>query len=255
MHLTVLGSGTAIPHPQRNAAGYLLRCGGSTVLLEAGSGTTRQLARAGMRVSQITQIWISHLHLDHCADLAAFLFACKSMGEGVRAPLKLIGPPGFREHMERLQFAHSRALSGLKFPIEVHEIYDGAMHFEGGLLRARPVAHSAHTVGFRIEENTSGASLTYTADSEECDALVELARHTGTLLAECSCLDSQCLPGHLSPARVARLAAAAQPGKVLLTHLYPEWDGRDPAGEVRALWPGAVEAVEDLKTYGVGAPM
>ena len=35
-----------------------------------------------------------------------------------------------------------------------------------------------------------------------------------------------------------RLARRAQPRRVLLAHLYPEWDGVDIAAEAKKFWPG-----------------
>jgi ribonuclease BN (tRNA processing enzyme) len=42
-----------------------------------------------------------------------------------------------------------------------------------------------------------------------------------------------------------RLAEMAEPRKVLLTHLYPEWDGIDLEAEARKLWPGETIAARD----------
>ena len=42
-----------------------------------------------------------------------------------------------------------------------------------------------------------------------------------------------------------RLASLASSRKVLLTHLYPEWDEVDIEEEARKLWPGEVVAAKD----------
>jgi len=42
-----------------------------------------------------------------------------------------------------------------------------------------------------------------------------------------------------------RMSAIAEPRKVVLTHLYPEWDGVDLEGEARKLWPGKTIGAHD----------
>jgi ribonuclease BN (tRNA processing enzyme) len=45
-----------------------------------------------------------------------------------------------------------------------------------------------------------------------------------------------------------QLARLAQPKRLLLTHLYPEWDAYDLAAEARTLWEGeTIAAVDGLR--------
>lgn len=46
LSVTVLGSGTAVPEPDRFPAGYLVRGGGEIVLVDCGPGVLRRLAQA-----------------------------------------------------------------------------------------------------------------------------------------------------------------------------------------------------------------
>lgn len=252
LELTVLGSGTAVPTARRGSAGYLVRAGGRTVLLDLGSGTVRQLARAGCPVQDVGTVLVTHLHLDHVGDLAAFVWACRAAHRGADAPLRLVGPPGLAEHWTRLKHAHGTHLTKASFAVGVTEVLDGALEVEGLQVRALPVAHAEHTVGYRIED-PSGASLAFTADTDECDGLARLADRVGLWIAECSFPDEQYLAGHLTPARVARVARVARPRRIVLTHLYPVWDDRDPAAEVRRQWAGAVETAEDLGVWRIEA--
>ena len=50
---------------------------------------------------------------------------------------------------------------------------------------------------------------------------------------------------HLELADSMRLAQLAEPKRVVLTHLYPEWDGLDLVSEARALWPGETIGASD----------
>jgi ribonuclease BN (tRNA processing enzyme) len=52
-----------------------------------------------------------------------------------------------------------------------------------------------------------------------------------------------------------KLARLAAPRRVLLSHLYPAWDGIDLAAEARKLWDGdTVEARDGLRLEITRAP-
>ena len=68
--LVVLGTSSAVPTRTRNHNGHLLRWDGAGLLLDPGEGTQRQMTFAGVSASQITKIFITHFHGDHCLGLA-----------------------------------------------------------------------------------------------------------------------------------------------------------------------------------------
>jgi ribonuclease BN (tRNA processing enzyme) len=88
------------------------------------------------------------------------------------------------------------------------------------------VNHPVETFGFRVTHG--GWSLAYSADTGECDALVELARDADLLLCEASFLEGPGLPAglHLTALRAARHASRAGAGQLVLTHLVP-WNDRE----------------------------
>jgi ribonuclease BN (tRNA processing enzyme) len=53
---------------------------------------------------------------------------------------------------------------------------------------------------------------------------------------------------HLELADAMRVAHDSAPDKVVLTHLYAQWDQVDLAAEAHALWPGkTIEARDGLR--------
>lgn len=53
---------------------------------------------------------------------------------------------------------------------------------------------------------------------------------------------------HLELADAMQLARHCQPQKLMLSHLYHEWDGIDLAAEAKKLWPGeTIEAFDGLR--------
>ncbi len=69
----VLGTASQVPTRTRNHNGYLLRWDGEDFLFDPGEGTQRQMIHAGVTVSQITRICLTHVHGDHCYGLPGVL--------------------------------------------------------------------------------------------------------------------------------------------------------------------------------------
>jgi ribonuclease Z len=68
-----LGTASQVPTRERNHNGYFIRWDTEGFLLDPGEGTQRQMIFAGVSASQITKIFITHFHGDHCLGLAGVL--------------------------------------------------------------------------------------------------------------------------------------------------------------------------------------
>ena len=68
-----LGTASQVPTRERNHNGYFIRWDEEGFLLDPGEGTQRQMIFAGVSASQITKIFITHFHGDHCLGLAGVL--------------------------------------------------------------------------------------------------------------------------------------------------------------------------------------
>lgn len=91
--LQVLGSGGPIAENGRAASGYILWIEGkSRLLVDAGGGVFLRFGEAGARIEDLDLVALTHLHVDHTADLPALLksgfFAARSR------PLSIAGPDG-----------------------------------------------------------------------------------------------------------------------------------------------------------------
>src|SRR5262245_11013467 len=67
--------------------------GGQPYLVDCGYGTVRGLVQAGLRLAQISNVFVSHLHNDHTADIAAMLSLKWTGGQAVE-PTTVWGPAG-----------------------------------------------------------------------------------------------------------------------------------------------------------------
>src|SRR5207249_9315583 len=76
----------------RSEAASVVMAGGQPYLVDCGYGTVRALVEAGIGVNQVRNIFITHLHNDHTADLAAMLSHKWTGGQTNPAPAAVYGP-------------------------------------------------------------------------------------------------------------------------------------------------------------------
>ena len=95
MKVTLLGTGTSFPDPNRVQSGILVEAENKTFLLDVGSGVLHRLIQTGIDLKTLDSVFISHFHIDHCSD---FLTLCQSLWlAGYDKTLELYAPPTMRE--------------------------------------------------------------------------------------------------------------------------------------------------------------
>jgi ribonuclease BN (tRNA processing enzyme) len=254
MQLVVLGSGTSVFHPRRASAGFWLQTERGSLLLDCSADAPHRMAEENLDWPNLDAIWISHLHLDHCGGLAPFLFGIKwSPGIGARTkPLRIIGCEGLEKLVRAIDDSHAYKLFEQPFPLEFYEI---AAHekparfevFEGLEAQAISTPHRAESLALGVMD-ASGAKLVYSSDTGYAESLAKFAAKADLLILECSFYRDKPTSQHLELADALQIARAAEPRLLLLTHLYPEWDGVELESEARKLWPGrTIEARDGLR--------
>jgi ribonuclease BN (tRNA processing enzyme) len=251
MKLTVLGSGTAVPHPQRSSSAHWLEAAGRTLLLDFGASAAHRMAEEELDWAALDAVWISHFHLDHVGGLAPFLFGTRHAPQTRerRKPLAVYGPRGTEELLRKFGAAYDYKLFQQPFPVEVREVAPGARFkiFEGLDAETFSTPHTDESLAVKLVEK-GGARLVYTSDTGYAESVAEFARGVDLLMTECSFPRSKPIETHLVLAEAMSLARLAAPRRVLLSHLYTEWDGIDLAAEARKLWDGeTVEARDGLR--------
>ncbi|PYS81750.1 MAG: hypothetical protein DMF67_15430 [Acidobacteria bacterium] len=251
MKLTVLGSGTSVPHPRRSSSAHWLDAGVGTLLLDISGPAIHRMAQEGCDWPNLDAVWVSHFHLDHFGGLAPFLFGTKYAPQtlGRRKPLTVFGPRGTEELLRRFDEAGDYELFKQPFPVEVREVSPRAEFevFAGLHAQTFSTPHTSESLAVRLTD-ADGASLVYTSDTGYTEALAAFARDADLFLMECSFFRSKPVETHLELGDAMRLARLAEPGRVVLAHLYPEWDGVDITAEARKLWDGeTIEARDGLR--------
>jgi len=251
MKLIILGSGTSVPHPQRAAAANWLETSSGSLLLDVSPDAAHRLAQERVDWPALDAIWVSHFHLDHLGGLAPFLFGLRwapQMRERTKA-LKLVGPVGMRRLLDVFDQSNHYHLFEQRFPIDVIQVQGGAQ-FEilpGLKADTFSTSHTPESLALRLKD-IDGASLVYTSDTGYEEELAEFAKGVDLLLLECSYHRNKPVNKHLALTEAMRIAQLANPRRVVLTHLYSDWDGVDLVAEAGGLWSGdVIEAKDGLR--------
>ena len=148
MQILFLGTSSMVPTKERNQSGILISYGSEGILVDCGEGTQRQLKIAGVKLTTITKILISHWHGDHVLGLPGLIQSMSSAG--YEKTLKIYGPVGTKEYMENM---FKVFLFDKKLDIKIYEIKKGGF-FESDelVLEAGPLDHNIKTLGFNIIE-------------------------------------------------------------------------------------------------------
>ena len=246
MRLTVVGCSGSGPGPASPASCYLVEHDGFRVLLDLGNGSFGAL-QALADPDTVDAVYLSHLHADHCLDVAPFVVWHRYSGLATKPRVPLFAPVGAER---RLALAYDADGDGLTDVFDFVPV--GAGRLELGPFTAMLV-RTAHPVEcYAIRLTADGRSLVYTGDTGASAAVVELARGADVLLSEAAHPDIPGLPQdlHLTGREAGEHATAAGVGRLLVTHVPPWGDPAAQLASARAVFATA-ELVEPGATYEI----
>ena len=244
--VTVLGSSGSYPGRDRACSGYLVQGGGTTVWMDAGSGTMSNLQKH-VRLEEIDAIVLSHEHPDHWADLNGLQVAC-AYGEGPDC-VRAYAPASLHD----LAYKFNRA------SIEWHTISDGTVSEIGGQTWTfSRTDHPPETLAARVE--VGGAAIGYTADTGTGWSPSSLGK-LDLLLAEATFQDEDAEEiakeggdvGHLSARQAGELARSAGIPRLVITHIWPTHDVELSRRQAEEGFGGPVEVANDGDRFVVDA--
>ena len=242
IEVTLLGTGSPIPDPNRAGPSTLVRAGGQVLLVDCGRGVLQRAAAVGVGAAGLSALLLTHLHSDHIAELGDVLITSWiSNFAPDPVPLPIIGPPGTAETVDATlkalrhdigyRIAHHADLNAPP-AVEVHECTEGPVWDRDGVtIRVAPTDHRpvTPTIGFRIEFD--GASLVLAGDTVPCASLDELSAGADALVHTVIRKDiltqvpqqriKDVCDYHSSVQEAAATAARAGVGTLVMTHYVP----------------------------------
>lgn len=286
MRIRLLGTGTPTPSLKRMSSGYLVETGARKILFDFGPGAYHRLLEAGVKPVQVTDVFFTHLHYDHCLDYIRLLMTRWDQGAGRIPELNVYGPAHtarmtdliingiFAPDLEaRTQLPMSQAVyvaRGGKLPRakpkpNVRELKNGeTVATDDFVVKAHSVIHAQPILecfGYRLE--AEGASFAYSGDAGPCKAMEDLARDADVMVHMCHFISGTALNaefekrngGHLE---VARLAQAAGVRNLVASHITEQMDvpgvRERLIREMSDIFKGDLFFGEDLMEIPVGTP-
>ncbi|WP_317056096.1 MBL fold metallo-hydrolase [Roseovarius rhodophyticola] len=240
----------------------LVQMGGRTLLVDAGLGATRAICDAGLPLTAIDAVLITHMHSDHVMELGPLLHTAWTTG--LRQQLPIFGPPGLEDYWEGF-------LNAMNYDIALREVDEGRPDFHslftiGHITDERPIdldgvlvtalrnIHPPVADSFALKFQHGADTLVLSGDTEPMPEMIPFARGADLLVHEAMLpegiqaivdrmgyddatrLIDHILRSHSPAAEVGRIAAAAGVGALALNHFVP---GHEP-GITEADWRAAV---------------
>ncbi|HTS63302.1 MAG TPA: MBL fold metallo-hydrolase [Candidatus Acidoferrales bacterium] len=263
----LLGTGTPNPEPDRMGPAVAVVSGDRVYLVDCGPGIVRRAAQAGIRMEQVTRLFITHLHSDHTAGYPDVILTPPN--DGRKAPIDVWGPPGTKAmtaHILKAWDADLRIrLHGMQpaeprgFTVAAHDVKPGEVYHDDALrVVAIAVKHGEwkYAYGYRFEARDR--TIVISGDTTYSESLIAAAKGCDILVHEVYSQKGwerrtpewrQYHAAYHTPAPdVGRVAVQVRPRKLVLYHLLPMGESPEEViGEVRQNWDGEVIYGKDLE--------
>ncbi len=250
--LTLLGTGTPTIQLHRGGASYLVRLGEQQLLFDCGPFAVHRLLEAGSGPTEITSLFLTHLHYDHAADYGHLVLNRWDEGAGQVAELDVYGPEPI-EQMSASLFGPDgvwgpdlAARTGNPGSQSVYESRGGELprlppqpnvttvatgdviEGDGWTVRVAEVIHfQPHLICLAYRLDVNGTSIVFGGDTRPTPALTELAQGADVLIHMCQYVTGEetdprltdTCSGHIEAAETAR---DANVDTLILTHITPQ---------------------------------
>lgn len=248
--VVLLGTGNPRPDPDRSGPATAVVVNGSAYLVDFGPGVVRRAAAAArdkgilaVEPTNLKVVFVTHLHSDHTAGYPDLILTTAKNGRNV--PLEVYGPKGIKSMTEHVLAAYredieirTKGLEGASpegFKVNAHEIKPGVVYKDENVtVTAFSTKHGEwqETYGYRFDSRDrriviSGDTIPVQAVIDACQGC-DILIHEALTMKFLSNPGCRGLPGadvrayaekyHTTTHQLARLAAKAKPGLLILYH-------------------------------------
>jgi ribonuclease Z len=272
--VTLLGTGNPRPVMNRLGPSILVEAGNQNMVFDCGRGCTERLHQLKIPFSEVTALFLTHLHSDHIVGIPDLWLTGWIMGRST--PLRVWGPSGTGQMMKHLEEAyafdiHTRRDVDEQLPeqgvvIQAKDIEQGVVYESGGVkVTAFMVDHGLvkPALGYRV--NYAGRSVVLSGDTRYSENLIKFAQGTDVLVHEVLAANAyRSLHTALTPRQVQRVMehhtkteeagmvfAKVKPKLAVYSHIVPP-DATDLIADTRKTYSGPVVVGEDLMSIEIG---
>lgn len=149
--LTILGSNSALPTPDRHPSAQVIQYNNSTFLIDCGEGTQIQMSRFKVKRGKMDHIFISHLHGDHYYGLIGLITTFHLNRR--EHELNIYGPEGLEDIIRtHLKYSGTKLFYPLNFHLINPEKKSKLLETKEMTVTAFPLDHRIACTGFLFEE-------------------------------------------------------------------------------------------------------
>jgi ribonuclease BN (tRNA processing enzyme) len=244
MKVVLLGTkGGPTPSAFRAPASVAISIDGFVYLVDCPNGVAGQLVKAGYRLNQLSNVFVTHNHSDHVLDAGNLMVL--AWGSGLKERVTLHGPSPLKEIVSRSLAASSydtavrmreEGRPPLNPLIKVHEIGAAGVIFQDARVKVTSALVDHFTVkpalAFRFD--TARRSVVISGDTTYSEKLVQLAMGADLLIHEAmylpgvdqladgnARLKEHLLRSHSTTEQVGMVAERSGVKKLVLSHLVP----------------------------------
>lgn len=276
LEVVVLGSGGPRPFG-RASSSYIVEVDGTPrILVDAGPGAFLRIGELNLDLTSVDTVLLTHLHIDHSGDLAAFFNARGLTADGP-ITYRIFGPDGagLFPKTSRLvdllvgdggAFAYQKTFGAdEKFVVKDLAIALNSPQTtileEKGLVIEEVATHHGDcpSVAYRITYQGVTVVFSGDMDASALPNLVRLAKNADLLIFNCAVLDPPDSPEqlyelHTPPRKIGEAARRSGVKNLLLSHTAPDVESRESAvrKSIRANYAGPVAFATDKLRVPVG---
>jgi ribonuclease BN (tRNA processing enzyme) len=251
LEVVVLGSGGPRAFGRAGSSFIVVVDGRPRILVDAGPGAFLQMGELRLDLGKVDTVLLTHLHIDHSADLAAFFNARALTSDGPIA-YRIFGPDGAGLFPKTSRFVDLLVGEGGAFAYqktfgadESFAVRDLAIRLdsprtkildEDGLVVEEIATHHGDcpSVAYRISYKGVAVVFSGDMDASALPNLVQLAKNADLLIFNCAVLDPPGSPSllyelHTPPKKIGEAAHASGVKSLLLSHLAPDVEGQKDA--------------------------
>ncbi len=207
--LIFLGTGSALPTAVRTntSLAVLLDADRNGLLIDCGGDVFRSMVRCNVSLDSISDLFITHAHIDHVGSLPSLLESLRLGGR--TAPLHIWALPQVMEVVHGLirVFDFELNLDHWSFEVSFSEVKPGeTITLAGVPAHTGGMDHAVPALGLRLE--LPDGALAYTSDTQPNPTIAVLGQDARTLITECTFLSAD-----EAPARSSRHLTAHEAGE------------------------------------------